>query len=624
MAHSIGKTIAELRKEKGWTQVELAEKLQVSDKAVSKWEKDDAYPSIEFFPALSELFGVTIDYLMTGKIVDVITLDDMDDGKRLIYLIKKDDVNNFEKYDYHKKNGGLPAEAVIEILKSKSKKIFNLCTEKPEYLATRKDNGALSPVGRIYDHIDEFVKMACLAGNIKYLSYINFKSFAIGDNTYQLKNNSSVKVYHSNYQHTYDSKNAYCIAKETLEFIFNNENVPESIVEYVATYEKVNIQAFSYGSSVSDYGRIASSNFSYMALDVVKQLYLTKRFDMLKKYISQLSEEIDDLKSFINNLEGRTELIKRGEYFTHSGWGHERIVGKAVTFPAEMVYSVVLNNDRDWVDVFVKHNASVAELNVTKDVYSPSEEEIEKLFQHAAWEKRVAAIKKDSSISEHERRCKLAKENALSVDEAVVANDYDAFVLIEESKRNQINTNYLSNNGVQDVRFYIYAVNICDNLEYLHSALKIILEKYPERYDVQDVLLSAGAVIDGNIAFTNILKQNVLILNKQAVSNDDDISVDESVTKQQLIEKIEDNKLQYVIVNATMQLERRLKTHIMDQIDLSEKIDKALNIGIIDDFTCKLLHKLRMARNSIMHTGNKHHYTAEIVKMWVEAVYSIK
>ena len=62
--HSVGKTIATLRKENGWTQVELAEKLQVSDKAVSKWEKDDAFPSIEFFPMLAELFGVSIDYLV--------------------------------------------------------------------------------------------------------------------------------------------------------------------------------------------------------------------------------------------------------------------------------------------------------------------------------------------------------------------------------------------------------------------------------------------------------------------------------------------------------------------------------------------------------------------------------
>lgn len=64
--HSVGKTIAALRKQKGWTQVELAERLQVSDKAVSKWEKDDSYPSIEFLPVLAGLFDVTIDYLITG------------------------------------------------------------------------------------------------------------------------------------------------------------------------------------------------------------------------------------------------------------------------------------------------------------------------------------------------------------------------------------------------------------------------------------------------------------------------------------------------------------------------------------------------------------------------------
>ena len=113
-------------------------------------------------------------------------------------------------------------------------------------------------------------------------------------------------------------------------------------------------------------------------------------------------------------------------------------------------------------------------------------------------------------------------------------------------------------------------------------------------------------------------------VNKQVSVDDGDVEVDESVTKQQLMENVEANKLQYVIVNATRQLEKKLKTHIMDQVDLSEKIDKALTLGLIDEFTCKLLHKLRMARNSIMHTGNKHHYTAEIVKMWVDAVYSIK
>ena len=66
MTCDTGKLIAALRKEKGWTQTELAEKLNVSDKAVSKWE-NGGMPSIEFLPKLSELFGVSIDYLVTGK-----------------------------------------------------------------------------------------------------------------------------------------------------------------------------------------------------------------------------------------------------------------------------------------------------------------------------------------------------------------------------------------------------------------------------------------------------------------------------------------------------------------------------------------------------------------------------
>ena len=75
MVHSIGKTIAELRKAKGWTQIELAEKLQVSDKAISKWEKDGGSPSIEFFPKLANLFNVTIDYLMAGKNQENVKID---------------------------------------------------------------------------------------------------------------------------------------------------------------------------------------------------------------------------------------------------------------------------------------------------------------------------------------------------------------------------------------------------------------------------------------------------------------------------------------------------------------------------------------------------------------------
>ena len=69
MAHSIGKTIAELRKAKGWTQIELAEKLQVSDKTISKWEKDGGAPSFEFSPILAKIFKAKLSQRRIAKIV---------------------------------------------------------------------------------------------------------------------------------------------------------------------------------------------------------------------------------------------------------------------------------------------------------------------------------------------------------------------------------------------------------------------------------------------------------------------------------------------------------------------------------------------------------------------------
>lgn len=56
-----------LRKEKGWTQSELADKLGITNQAVSKWENGDSFPETSQLLPLSELFGVSIDELLKGK-----------------------------------------------------------------------------------------------------------------------------------------------------------------------------------------------------------------------------------------------------------------------------------------------------------------------------------------------------------------------------------------------------------------------------------------------------------------------------------------------------------------------------------------------------------------------------
>ena len=60
----IGQNLTELRKQKGYTQISLAERLNYSDKAISKWEKGTSLPSIDVLLDLANLYGVTLDYLV--------------------------------------------------------------------------------------------------------------------------------------------------------------------------------------------------------------------------------------------------------------------------------------------------------------------------------------------------------------------------------------------------------------------------------------------------------------------------------------------------------------------------------------------------------------------------------
>ncbi len=98
-AARMGTTIAKLRKKLGLTQRQLAEQLNVSDKAVSKWECGGGYPEITILPAMSELFGVSVDYLLKGDtqgiaiagniLVDIVNLIDTYPQKSMLANIQQ-------------------------------------------------------------------------------------------------------------------------------------------------------------------------------------------------------------------------------------------------------------------------------------------------------------------------------------------------------------------------------------------------------------------------------------------------------------------------------------------------------------------------------------------------------
>ena len=60
---NIAKNITLLRKQNKWTQSELADKLNYSDKSISKWERGESIPDIEMLCKIAEIFNVNIEYL---------------------------------------------------------------------------------------------------------------------------------------------------------------------------------------------------------------------------------------------------------------------------------------------------------------------------------------------------------------------------------------------------------------------------------------------------------------------------------------------------------------------------------------------------------------------------------
>lgn len=67
MDNTIGKRISALRREKGLKQEDIAQALDVSSQAVSKWENDQSCPDISLLPKLAKLLGVSVDRLLSGE-----------------------------------------------------------------------------------------------------------------------------------------------------------------------------------------------------------------------------------------------------------------------------------------------------------------------------------------------------------------------------------------------------------------------------------------------------------------------------------------------------------------------------------------------------------------------------
>lgn len=92
---NIGQFIARCRKEKKLTQVQLAEKLNISDRAVSKWETGKSMPDSSIMLELCEILGITVNELFSGERITMENYEKKADDN--LIALKRKDENNMSK-----------------------------------------------------------------------------------------------------------------------------------------------------------------------------------------------------------------------------------------------------------------------------------------------------------------------------------------------------------------------------------------------------------------------------------------------------------------------------------------------------------------------------------------------
>ena len=117
---TFGERLTKLRKEKGLTQNDIADKVGVSAQAVSKWEKDLASPDIDVLLKLSEIFEISMDELL-GKEKKTVELNEKPSKKDIEKMVLK--ISIIDGEDGDKVNVNLPLALVTLLVNKETGKL---------------------------------------------------------------------------------------------------------------------------------------------------------------------------------------------------------------------------------------------------------------------------------------------------------------------------------------------------------------------------------------------------------------------------------------------------------------------------------------------------------------------
>lgn len=375
---SIGERIKNKRKELGLTQLELAEKIGVTDKAVSKWEQGEGDPSIAILPELAKIFDVTLDYLMTGKVVENISLDDMDSNKRLEYLIKKDDVDNYKKYGYTIKkketidfqydyplNGPwresyhkFDIKQISAIIEAKAEKIFDYACDEicGEYKV-------VSLAGLFGNILDDVVKMAVDIDRADVLKVVGINYLSIKDDQKDdrnMKNQTYVLPFMIINLHGYGLleyarlAETLSIRQETFDYIFENRNKAPKSYELVMNLEiTFNVQNIFNIQNINFY--VYNGNRPYVLLDRAVKFSDYKFIETFFNIAKEQFEKTDF------STRGDSYYSNKVRYDMNTGYlyNENSIISRLFCMPKSLIYYLIDNQKEDLAKEMMQFNANL-------------------------------------------------------------------------------------------------------------------------------------------------------------------------------------------------------------------------------------------------------------------------
>ena len=604
--HSIGKTIATLRKAKGWTQVELAEKLNVSDKAVSKWESEAGLPEISQLPAMATLFGVTIDYLLTGKTPEkeIVTISKAE------LCAKTDDVSLAEEVkdlpnDENNKN------IVDYILQYQSLNVFKkLCEIDSSFINRFKMLDAM--------------RLAVVSNS---LSILVGKVFSIDGNCkFTFENEDEIKsllpVEDKEYFRNYQDQCICLIPRDFFTLLVTDKRVNETTLN-------------TFLSNQNGRECVWYHAFPYLIDEAYKNgndKLLLKLLDISRKNNAIAYETIDPIVIYDSSYDYVLNYFFIAPKYGNKGHGLVRVLESTIKAALE-------KGDFDMLQEFNTINIDVENFVNTKFRRVHESMTKSKCYVANADEIRVAKLKLDKSVSRTDLEIQSAIHNGIvdikelkeitdfkAVKKAL--NDYPVhpfelvYRMYQQQKWRELfefsvdyDINRLSDailyQNKEDIEENILEIWTKDNQPY--NRLKSLCFNNNELYvSIREV--SYGSRTNHNqksiqevIDYLNDVRQRII---SELSNKFDKEKIVGELTKDYFYSELSRGNNELVIIKLCVRMEAILKCDYNFQGDFSEMLDHFCNqfetyddeSNNYDPYTPALLNRLRRQRNSIVHS----------------------